>query len=202
MTNLLADSASRAARYIAAAEKRPVQPRAEDIARLRALGGSLPDAPSDPRQALALIVRALEVWAVLRCPGRRGLAEMIDRSCKSAVRFADELRGAGYAILNEVALNQVLVSFGSSKATRRVIPDSKMMGRAGVRGTEWHGHTAMRISVSGWGHNGRRCGPQRRGDHSDRTTICEIKSFHYERITTHHSGSRLSARCISCLDAA
>jgi glutamate/tyrosine decarboxylase-like PLP-dependent enzyme len=55
MTNLLADTASRAARYIAAAGKRPVQPRPEDVARLRALGGSLPDAPSDPRQVLALL---------------------------------------------------------------------------------------------------------------------------------------------------
>lgn len=94
--------------------------------------------------------RALEIWAVLRCLGRRGLAEMIERDCRLASRIAEKLRDAGYAILNHVVLNQVLVSFGSPEATKRVIEEVQKDGTCWCGGTEWHGDAAMRISVSSW----------------------------------------------------
>jgi glutamate/tyrosine decarboxylase-like PLP-dependent enzyme len=59
--------------------------------------------------------RGVEVWAALRSLGKRGLAEMIERHCRQAARFAEILRGAGFAVLNDVELNQVLVSFGSAE---------------------------------------------------------------------------------------
>ena len=65
--------------------------------------------------------RGVEVWAALRSLGRSGLGEMIERCCRHAARFAAGLEEAGYEILNDVQLNQVLVSFGSSEKTRRVI---------------------------------------------------------------------------------
>ena len=94
--------------------------------------------------------RAIEVWAALRSLGRRGLAEMIERNCRLAARFADKLKAAGCSILNDVVLNQVLVSFGDASATKRVISELQNEGTCWCGATEWHGHTAMRISVSGW----------------------------------------------------
>jgi len=94
--------------------------------------------------------RAIEVWAALRSLGRRGLADMIERNCRLASRFADRLRTAGYSILNDVVLNQVLVSFGDAAATKRVISELQNEGTCWCGATEWHGQTAMRISVSGW----------------------------------------------------
>jgi glutamate/tyrosine decarboxylase-like PLP-dependent enzyme len=94
--------------------------------------------------------RGLEVWAALRSLGRSGLAELIDRCCRHAARFAKGLREAGYDILNEVQLNQVLVSFGSAEKTRRVITAVQEDGTCWCGGTVWQGHTAMRISVSSW----------------------------------------------------
>lgn len=94
--------------------------------------------------------RAIEVWAALRSLGRRGLAEMIEGNCRLASHFAGKLRSAGYSILNDVVLNQVLVSFGDAAATRRVISELQKEGTCWCGGTEWQGHTAMRISVSGW----------------------------------------------------
>ena len=94
--------------------------------------------------------RAIEIWAALRSLGRRGLADMIEGNCRMAVRFSDQLRTAGYSILNEVVLNQVLVSFGDAPATKRVISELQNEGTCWCGGTEWHGQTAMRISVSGW----------------------------------------------------
>ena len=94
--------------------------------------------------------RGVEVWAALRSLGKSGLAEMIERHCRFAARFAELLRAAGYAVLNDVELNQVLVSFGSAEQTRRVIQEVQKEGTCWAGGTEWHGQAAMRISVSGW----------------------------------------------------
>ena len=94
--------------------------------------------------------RAIEVWAALRSLGRSGLAEMIERNCRHAVRFASELRAAGYQVLNDVVLNQVLVSFGTPAVTRRVIAAIQQDGTCWCGGTTWQGNIAMRISVSSW----------------------------------------------------
>ena len=48
MKELLADTAARAARYLKDIDNRPVAPSAENIARLKALGGPLPENPTDP----------------------------------------------------------------------------------------------------------------------------------------------------------
>jgi len=94
--------------------------------------------------------RGVEIWAALRSLGRHGLAEMIEGNCRGAARFAQGLQAAGYEILNEVTLNQVLVSFGSDEATRRVIAAIQKDGTCWCGGTVWHGRAAMRISVSSW----------------------------------------------------
>lgn len=94
--------------------------------------------------------RGIEIWAALKSLGRKGLAEMIERNCRMASRFADGLRGAGFAVLNDVQLNQVMVSFGNAEKTRRVIAEIQREGTCWCGGTEWHGHSAMRISVSNW----------------------------------------------------
>lgn len=94
--------------------------------------------------------RGIEVWAALRSLGRRGLAEMIERNCRQATCFAEGLRAAGFTILNDVVLNQVLVSFGTAAQTQRVIDEVQRDGACWCGGTQWHGHTAMRISVSSW----------------------------------------------------
>jgi hypothetical protein len=52
--------------------------------------------------------------------------------------------------LNEVALNQVLVSFGDAARTQRVIQRVQQDGTCWCGGTVWQGHAAMRISVSSW----------------------------------------------------
>jgi glutamate/tyrosine decarboxylase-like PLP-dependent enzyme len=94
--------------------------------------------------------RGVEVWAALRSLGHDGLAELIERTCRHASRFAEGLHEAGYDILNDVVLNQVMVSFGDAETTRRVIANIQEDGVCWCGGTVWQGHTAMRISVSSW----------------------------------------------------
>jgi glutamate/tyrosine decarboxylase-like PLP-dependent enzyme len=94
--------------------------------------------------------RAFEIWATLRSLGKKGIADLIDRTCSHAQKFADGLINAGYKILNEVVVNQVLVSFGSSEITDKIISDIQKDGTCWVGGTKWKGESAMRISVSSW----------------------------------------------------
>jgi glutamate/tyrosine decarboxylase-like PLP-dependent enzyme len=94
--------------------------------------------------------RGIEVWAALRSLGREGVAELIERTCRHATRFADGLRAAGYKILNDVVINQVLVSFGDPETTQRVIAAIQADGTCWAGATKWRGHSAMRISVSSW----------------------------------------------------
>jgi glutamate/tyrosine decarboxylase-like PLP-dependent enzyme len=94
--------------------------------------------------------RGIEVWATLATLGRDGVAELVDRSCLLARRFADGMRAAGFHVLNDVVLNQVLVSFGSAEQTDAVIAAVQHEGTCWCGPTTWHDVRAMRVSVSGW----------------------------------------------------
>lgn len=112
--------------------------------------------PGDQREPLNYTpeasrrARGVAIWAALRSLGRKGLAGLIERTCSHAARFAEGLKGAGYKILNDVVINQVLVSFGDAETTRRVIAGIQADGTCWCGGTVWQGQTAMRISVSSW----------------------------------------------------
>ncbi len=106
--------------------------------------------PSEYTPELSRRARGVEVWAALRSLGRSGLAELVERTCRHARRFAQGLSEAGYEVLNEVVLNQVLVSFGDADVTNRIIADLQADGTCWCGSTVWQGHAAMRISVSSW----------------------------------------------------
>ncbi|HSU92969.1 MAG TPA: aminotransferase class V-fold PLP-dependent enzyme, partial [Gemmatimonadaceae bacterium] len=106
--------------------------------------------PSEYTPELSRRARGVDVWAAMSALGRSGIAEMIERNCRQAARFATGLRDAGYEILADVVLNQVLVSFGDDETTRRVIAGIQTDGTCWCGGTVWQGRTAMRISVSSW----------------------------------------------------
>ena len=94
--------------------------------------------------------RGVEIWAAMKSLGRSGVRELVERTCELAQLFAERLRAAGYEILNDVVINQALVSFGSAERTREVIRRVQEEGTCWCGGTVWQGKTAMRISVSSW----------------------------------------------------
>jgi glutamate/tyrosine decarboxylase-like PLP-dependent enzyme len=94
--------------------------------------------------------RGVELWAALKSLGRSGLSSLIERTCALAKRFEAGLRAGGFEVLNDVVINQVLVSFGSAETTREVIRRIQDDGTCWCGATEWQGRTAMRISVSSW----------------------------------------------------
>jgi glutamate/tyrosine decarboxylase-like PLP-dependent enzyme len=94
--------------------------------------------------------RGVEVWAALRSLGREGIEAIIDRNCRQARRFAEALSGARHEVLNDVVLNQVVVSFGDDAFNQRVVQAVQDDGTCWCGGTYWQGRPAMRISVSSW----------------------------------------------------
>jgi glutamate/tyrosine decarboxylase-like PLP-dependent enzyme len=106
--------------------------------------------PSDYTPELSRRARGVEIWAALRSLGRRGVEDLVAGCCVHARRFAAGLEAAGYEILNDVVLNQVLVSFGDDETTGRVIEEIQRDGTCWCGGTVWHGRRAMRISVCNW----------------------------------------------------
>ncbi|TCO33360.1 glutamate/tyrosine decarboxylase-like PLP-dependent enzyme [Kribbella steppae] len=95
--------------------------------------------------------RGFAVYAAIRALGREGIAEVVERCCAMAHRFADTLAANGVAVLNDVVLNQVLVRFGDDdELTRAVVRAVQQEGTCWMSGTTWQGKAAMRISVSNW----------------------------------------------------
>jgi glutamate/tyrosine decarboxylase-like PLP-dependent enzyme len=100
--------------------------------------------------------RGFAVYAAIRALGRSGIAEMVERCCAMARRFAEQLAAAdGVEVLNEVVLNQVLVRLQAPDGnddghTDRVLERLQHDGTCWMSGTRWKGQAAVRISVSNW----------------------------------------------------
>ncbi len=95
--------------------------------------------------------RGVMVYAALCSLGRSGVEELVERCCRHAQRFAEELAELpSCEILNEVVLNQVLLRFEDDTATSRVLAAVQESGEAWMSGTTWEGRAAIRISVSNW----------------------------------------------------
>lgn len=106
--------------------------------------------PSDFTPELSRRARGVDVWAALRSLGRSGVEELIDGCCRHARRFASGLAAAGFEVLNDVVLNQVVVAFGDDALTRMIIRDIQLDGTCWCGATVWQGRAAMRISVCSW----------------------------------------------------
>jgi glutamate/tyrosine decarboxylase-like PLP-dependent enzyme len=107
--------------------------------------------PSDFVPESSRRARGFATWAALRELGRDGVAELVDRCCHLARRFASALASAeDVKVVNDVVLNQVLVGFGDDARTEKVIDAVQRGGTCWMGGTTWHDQRLMRISVSNW----------------------------------------------------
>src|SRR5262249_48702302 len=90
--------------------------------------------------------RGFTVYAAMRALGRAGIAELVERCCASARRFADglaEIEGA--ELLNEVVLNQVLFRFETDERTDAILQRVQEEGAVWMGGTMWDGRRAIRL---------------------------------------------------------
>jgi glutamate/tyrosine decarboxylase-like PLP-dependent enzyme len=95
--------------------------------------------------------RGFATWAALRALGRSGVADLVDRCCRMAERFAERLDALdGVEVANDVVLNQVLVRVGDEELTSRVERAVQDDGTCWLGATTWRGERLLRISVSNW----------------------------------------------------
>ena len=95
--------------------------------------------------------RGFAVYAALRSLGRSGVADLVERSCARARRFADAISTLpGCELLSDVVLNQVLFRFADDETTGRVLASVQSSGEAWMSGTTWDERAAIRLSVSNW----------------------------------------------------
>jgi glutamate/tyrosine decarboxylase-like PLP-dependent enzyme len=95
--------------------------------------------------------RGFAVYAALRSLGRRGVADLVDRTCAHARRFAADIsKLSGCEVLNDVVLNQVLFCFADDGTTNAVLGRVQESGEAWMSGSVWQGRQAIRLSVSNW----------------------------------------------------
>ena len=105
--------------------------------------------------------RVIPLYALIRALGADGVRDLVARTCKLARRMAALLAPApGVRVLNDVVLNQVLVTFSDDEGgdprgvTHDVIARVQADGTCWAGGASWQGHEAMRIAVSNWSTTG------------------------------------------------
>ena len=81
--------------------------------------------------------RGFPVYAAIRSLGRAGIAELVERCCRYARRFAAGLEDLGAEVLNDVELNQVLFRFASDAETNEALRAVQESGEAWMGGTTW-----------------------------------------------------------------
>lgn len=113
--------------------------------------------PFDHTPELSRRARGFALWAALRELGKRGVADLVERSCAHAETFARGLAAAdGVIVMNDVALNQLVVRFRDPAGrdddahTRAVTARVIETGVCYPSITTWRGVAGMRISVSNW----------------------------------------------------
>ena len=101
--------------------------------------------------------RGFAVYAALRALGRGGVADLVERSCALARRFADAARrGPGRGDPERRGAQPgagalpCRIGQGSDDLTRAVVERVQHDGTCWMSGTVWQGRAAMRISVSNW----------------------------------------------------
>ena len=83
--------------------------------------------------------RAVPVYAALCALGRDGLAEMVERCCRHALRMAELLaRHPSLRVLNEVVLNQVLVRVADDDAATREVGGQARVQADGTCWLRWN----------------------------------------------------------------
>ena len=91
--------------------------------------------------------RIVELWATLKSLGVKGVSELVEDLHHKTAYFANSLAQRGFAVLNEVCYNQVLLSAGSPELTQNTLKRIQGSGECWCGGAQWKGEPVIRVSV-------------------------------------------------------
>ncbi len=112
--------------------------------------------PMDWNPEFSRRARGVGVYATLRSLGRRGVADLVERSVRLARLFGETLAASGRAeVVNDIVSNQLLVRWlapdgDTARMVEAVMAGVRAEGTAFFSGTTYRGERLMRISVSDW----------------------------------------------------
>ena len=107
--------------------------------------------PMDWTPEFSRRARSIPVYAALRSLGRTGVAELVDRLCGCAERFAVALNAVEGVDVLAHDLNQVLVRLAPEpEVTDRIVHEVQRDGTCWMSATTWRDQRCVRISVSSW----------------------------------------------------
>ena len=108
-------------------------------------------APKDMVPELSRSARAMDVWAALHSLGRQGVRDLIQDCCRHARIAARGLQSMGFEVVNDVILNQVVVSHPTNhQQLAELVEIVKRSGEAWFGVTHWKQRDAFRLSFSSW----------------------------------------------------
>lgn len=94
--------------------------------------------------------RSIELWAILKHLGRKGVEELVDTLCENAVYFAEGLKKNGFIICNEIVFNQILVQCETEEKTLSTLKNIQAGGECWCGGARWKDKPVIRVSVCSW----------------------------------------------------
>ncbi len=91
--------------------------------------------------------RIIELWAVLKSLGKKGVSELVEDLHNKAIYFAEKLKQNDFIIHNQIIFNQILASYGNSNDTEKILKHIQASGECWCGGAKWNGDSVIRISV-------------------------------------------------------
>ncbi|NNF34794.1 MAG: aspartate aminotransferase family protein [Saprospiraceae bacterium] len=95
--------------------------------------------------------RIIELWAIMKYLGKKGIDEMVYGFHLRARQFASAISKVdGFIVENDVVFNQVIVRCENDDLTERVLFRIQEMRECWLGGSEWFGNKIMRVSICSW----------------------------------------------------
>lgn len=93
---------------------------------------------------------AVELWAAIKYLGQDGIKELVEGLCDRTKQFADEIKIAGFKVMNDVVYNQVLVACENDDITSKTLELVQKSGECWCGSALWDNRKVIRVSVCSW----------------------------------------------------
>lgn len=92
----------------------------------------------------------IELWAAIKYLGQDGIKELVEGLCDRTNQFADEIKEAGFKVINDVVFNQILVACEDDEITSKTLDLVQKSGECWCGSAQYDNRKVIRVSVCSW----------------------------------------------------